>query len=139
MTDLRIAPLAAALHRCGVGCADDIETPQAADFIYHRAAAADILSVLPPDWCGHDPITSHRECVESIAALRLATIELAAREVAEAWHDYEEAHAGRHDGPHKPEWLLDGDCGVCASAQYGTEVTMNEYVVPALRAALADR
>lgn len=62
----------------------------------------------------------------------------AAQAADEAWERYIEAHANRgHDGPHEPDPHLDGDCGPCTSAQYGTEVEMDEYVMPALRAALA--
>ena len=63
--------------------------------------------------------------------------EAAAATVA-AWDRYVEAHAGRgHDGEHEPERALNGDCGPCAGAQYGTEIEIGEYVIPALKAALA--
>jgi hypothetical protein len=61
----------------------------------------------------------------------------AAEDVLRGWDAYIEAHAGRgHEGPHQPDLTLHGDCGPCAGAQYGTEVEMGEYVIPALRAAL---
>lgn len=69
----------------------------------------------------------------------MTTLYAAARAVVMTWDAYIEAHAGRgHLGQdHTRESLLEGGCGLCASAEYGTEVEMGEYRVVALRAALA--
>ena len=63
----------------------------------------------------------------------------AARGVVDGWQDYVEAQAGRgHIGQvHVSEAVLEGGCGRCEGARYGTEVAMAEYVIPTLRAALA--
>ena len=62
------------------------------------------------------------------------------RRVVMTWDAYIEAHAGRgHVGQdHTRESVLGGGCGLCASAEYGTEVEMAEYAIPALRAALEE-
>ena len=54
------------------------------------------------------------------------------------WDRYVEAQAGRgHPGQeHRPVPLLEGGCGLCASARYGTEVEIAEYAIPALREAI---
>jgi hypothetical protein len=64
----------------------------------------------------------------------------AARAADTSWTAYVEAHAGRgHEGQaHTSDPMFDGECGLCVSAEYGTEVEMGEYVMPALRAALAE-
>lgn len=71
---------------------------------------------------------------------RYAALVEAARAMADAWVDYVEAQAGRgHIGQtHNSESVLEGGCGICAAAQYGTEVAITEHVLPALRAALRD-
>ena len=69
---------------------------------------------------------------------RLRAIEEAARATLAGWDAHQEANAGRgHEGPHEPDPILQGDCGPCTGALYGTEVEMGEHVIPALRSALA--
>lgn len=86
-----------------------------------------------------------RFAVDALIALdaeraRYAALREAARAMADAWVDYVEAQAGRgHIGQtHNSESVLEGGCGICAAAQYGTEVAITEHVLPALRAALED-
>lgn len=103
------------------------------------------------DFGGDDPKSPFADLEDENADLRMALdaasaeiarLRGAASAVVDGWNDYIEAQAGRgHEGSHIPESTLEGGCGPCAGAQYGTEVAMSQYVIPALRAALeeADR